>query len=258
MNEWHALSTQPVLEAVASSAEGLSQDEAVARLVRHGPNHLTPPRRRGPLLRFLLQFHNVLIYVLLASAAVTALLAHWVDTAVILGVVVINVTISVLQEVRAKRKLDHIALLTRPAGTVLRDGGEQTVDLSQVVQGDVLIVRPGDQVIADGHLIGDGQADMDESLLTGESEVVPKHVGDSLYAGSFCVHGSAVYEAERVSAQAMASQITVTARAFRRPPRSHRDRAATSTCSTIPAPPWKARARAGAPRWACCASTTRT
>ena len=90
MGIFHHVPLQSALDSVASRLEGLSHAEATQRLAQHGPNRLTPANRRGPLLRFLLQFHNVLIYVLLASAGVTAMLAHWVDTSVIVGVVVIN------------------------------------------------------------------------------------------------------------------------------------------------------------------------
>ena len=87
---WHAIPPEEVLEIFDSSASGLSADSAAARLLQYGPNQLPETKPRGPLLRFLLQFHNVLIYVLLAAALVTAALQHWLDTAVIVGVVVVK------------------------------------------------------------------------------------------------------------------------------------------------------------------------
>ena len=90
---WHALTAQDALKVQRSSASGLSQDEAQRRLQQHGANRLPPPQRRGPLLRLLYQFHNVLLYLMLVAAIITALLGHWVDTSVILAAVLINVII---------------------------------------------------------------------------------------------------------------------------------------------------------------------
>ena len=110
-----------------SSERGLSSAEAEDRLRRYGPNRPRPPKRRSALVSFLLQFHNVLIYVLLASAAVTAAMQHWVDTAVILGVVIINALIGFLQEGKAERALDAIRNMLSLNASVLRDGHRQAV-----------------------------------------------------------------------------------------------------------------------------------
>jgi len=122
MSDWYRLPAQETLDAVSSSAHGLSHAEAARRLAQYGPNRLTPPKRRGSLLRFLLQFHNVLIYVLLASAVVTALLAHWVDTSVIVGVVVINAIICFIQEGKAEKAMDAIRRMLSLEATVLGMG----------------------------------------------------------------------------------------------------------------------------------------
>jgi len=95
---WHASSSESVLELLATSPGGLSIAEASQRLVQYGPNRLAEAKTRGPLLRFLSQFHNVLIYVLIAAGAVTAMLQHWVDAGVIFGVVLINAMIGYVQE----------------------------------------------------------------------------------------------------------------------------------------------------------------
>lgn len=132
------------------------------------------------------------------------------------GVVLLNVVIGIFQELRAKRQLDRIALLTRPKVTVLREGQETAVDPGEVVVGDALVVRPGDQIVVDGQLISDKRVDVDESLLTGESDHVPKEPGDSLLSGSFCVSGSGVYLAEKVGHDSFAFQLTAGAREYRR------------------------------------------
>lgn len=105
---WHSLETADVLSAVASSQEGLQNTEAERRLHQHGPNRLRPAKKKSPLARFLIQFHNVLIYVLLASSLITALLGHWLDSGVILGVVMINAIIGFIQEGKAEKALDAI------------------------------------------------------------------------------------------------------------------------------------------------------
>ena len=107
-------------------------------------------------------------------------------------------------------------MLTRPTASVIRVGQEQTVDPGALVVGDLLVVRPGDQVVVDGRIVGEGWIDADESLLTGESDLVRKGAGDLVSSGSFGVNGSAVYEAVKVGTQSTAYQVTAGARTFRR------------------------------------------
>ncbi|PZQ29689.1 MAG: carbonate dehydratase, partial [Ectopseudomonas oleovorans] len=116
---WHALTAQDALKVQRSSASGLSQDEAQRRLQQHGANRLPPPQRRGPLLRLLYQFHNVLLYLMLVAAIITALLGHWVDTSVILAAVLINVIIGFIQEGKAENALDAIRSMLSPHAMVL-------------------------------------------------------------------------------------------------------------------------------------------
>jgi cation-transporting ATPase E len=138
------------------------------------------------------------------------------DVLVLAFVILLNVVINVIQEIRAKKKLDKIALLTRPKATVIREGKERNLDPAEIVVGDVLVVRPGDQVVVDGSVVGDGEIKVDESLLTGESDLIPKQAGDPVYSGSFCVSGAACYEAEKVGAESLASKMTAEARKFRK------------------------------------------
>lgn len=138
------------------------------------------------------------------------------DAIISVGVILVNVVVAVVQEVRAKRLLDRIALLTRPKATVIRDGHEHAIDPAAVVLGDLLVVRPGDQVVVDGVVRTPGPLEVDESLLTGESDRVVKGAGDLLYSGSFVVTGSGQYQATRVGAASFANTLTAGARAFRR------------------------------------------
>lgn len=201
MSDWHHLSAQETLDALASSAHGLSHAEAARRLAQLGPNRLTPHKRRGPLLRFLLQFHNVLIYVLLASAVVTALLAHWVDTSVIVGVVVINAIIGFIQEGKAEKAMDAIRRMLSPEATVLREGSREVVAAEALVSGDIVLMQSGDKVPADLRLLSAKNLRIEEAALTGESIAIEKNIaavdaravlGDRYcmaYSGTLVVYG---------------------------------------------------------------------
>ncbi|HVL88421.1 MAG TPA: cation-transporting P-type ATPase [Candidatus Thermoplasmatota archaeon] len=171
---WHALTPEEALSAVASRAEGLSRAEANARLAREGANELAPPKRRGPIARFALQFHNVLIYVLLAAAGVTAFLGHWLDTGVIVGVVVVNAFIGFVQEGKAERALEGIRKLLSLQAVAVRDGVRRTIPARELVPGDVVFLQSGDKVPADLRLLTIKNLRIDEAPLTGESEPVEK------------------------------------------------------------------------------------
>jgi cation-transporting P-type ATPase E len=144
------------------------------------------------------------------------LLGQVSDALISVGVAFFNVLVGTVQEIRARRVLDRIVMLTRPRGTVVRNGHEHLIDPGELVVGDILLLRPGDQVIVDGRVVSDGSLEVDESLLTGESEPLHKQQGDWLYSGSFCTSGSAYYLAEKVGAQSLAHQFTEDMRAFRR------------------------------------------
>ena len=148
-----AVAAAAALAEQGTTSAGLSAAEAAQRLASHGPNRLTPPQKRGPLLRFLLQFHNVLIYVLLGAAVVTAALGHLVDTGVILGVVVINALIGFIQEGKAEKSLDAIRNMLSLRAVVMRDGRRQEIDASELVPGDIVVLASGDKVPADLRLI---------------------------------------------------------------------------------------------------------
>lgn len=120
--DWHTLPQAQVEHMLQTGAGGLAQAEVRLRLQRYGPNRLTPPKRRGPVLRFLMQFHNILLYVMMGAAAVTALLGHWVDTGVLMMAVVINAIIGFIQEGKAESALDAIRAMLSPHATVIRGG----------------------------------------------------------------------------------------------------------------------------------------
>ena len=200
-DSWHAESIKTVFELLETGADGLSEEEVGNRLSIHGPNRLPVARTRGPLLRFLYQFHNVLIYVLLAASVVTAMLGHWVDTGVILGVVFLNAVIGFVQEGKAEDALRAIRQMLSPSAMVKRDGRQMTIRAEALVPGDIVLLQSGDKVPADLRLFRVKGLQVQQSVLTGESMTVEKVtdavtkesvIGDRLcmaYSGTLVTHG---------------------------------------------------------------------
>lgn len=171
---WHAVSVDKAMATYESGPSGLTEAEARERLSRFGPNRLPPPKRRGPFLRFFAQFHNVLIYVLLGAAIVTALLGHWIDAQVILAVVLVNAVIGFLQEGKAENALEAIRDMLAPKASVIREGHRKTVPSGELVPGDIVLLEAGGRVPADIRLIDVKSMKIDEAVLTGESVAVEK------------------------------------------------------------------------------------
>ena len=155
---------------------GLSGQEAASRLEQYGPNLLTPHKTQGPLIRFLLQFHAPLVYILLAAAAITLALGEYVDSAVIFGVVLVNAFVGFLQESKALKAIDALARSMTTEAVVLRDGHKHRIDAAGLVPGDIVFLQAGDKVPADLRLIAARTLQIDESALTGESVPVTKGV----------------------------------------------------------------------------------
>src|SRR5690606_21230831 len=141
---WYASPPEVVGQQLASDSSGLSSEEAARRLERYGPNRLAPPPRRGPLLRFALQVHNLLISVMLAAARSTAVLGHWLVTAVLVADVLITGIMGFIQEGRAESALDAIRSLLSSRAPVRRDGRRQELDAAGLVPGDVVLPTSGD------------------------------------------------------------------------------------------------------------------
>ncbi|HNV87217.1 MAG TPA: cation-transporting P-type ATPase [Candidatus Omnitrophota bacterium] len=173
--KWYNL---PILEALSylevSAESGLSSQEVAKRRQSYGLNVLTPKKGKPAWLRFLLQFHQPLVYILLAASLVTLLLKEWVDSSVIFGVVLINSIIGFLQEAKALDALAALARSMTTQTTVLRDGVEKSVPSTELVPGDIVILVSGDKVPADMRLIKIRELQVNESALTGESMPVEK------------------------------------------------------------------------------------
>jgi calcium-translocating P-type ATPase len=170
----HAASAADCLVSLAATPDGLIAPEAARRLAEHGPNRLPPVQSRGPVVRFLRQFHNVLIYVLIGAALVTGALQHWVDTGVILAVVLANAIIGFIQEGKAEAAMAAIRNMLAPKAAVLRGGLRVSVDGADLVLGDIVLLEAGDKVPADLRVIEARGLAAQEAILTGESVPVEK------------------------------------------------------------------------------------
>ncbi len=173
--DWHAIPAEEALDRLESRPEGLTEAEAAERLARHGPNRLEVGGGRPWWLRLALQFHNTLIYVLIAAGALSFLMGHGVDAAVIFGVVLVNALIGFVQEGKAEKALEAIRGLIDPQASVIRDGARRSVPAHEVVPGDVVWLEAGDRAPADLRLLrARGGLRIDEAALTGESVPVEK------------------------------------------------------------------------------------
>ena len=171
---WSRPADEVVGDLRTSASAGLSLDEAARRLESHGPNSLTVEEGPGAGRRLLSQFHQPLIYILLAATGVTAALQEWVDAAVILAVVVLNAVIGYVEETRAQAALDALARAMSQTAVVVRDGDEHRVDAAHLVPGDLVLLTGGDKVPADIRLVASRSLRTDESALTGEAVPVGK------------------------------------------------------------------------------------
>jgi len=167
---WHSMDTDDVRAVLQTDTKaGLTRDEARKRLELHGPNVLPEQARESALRRLLRQFHNVLIYVLIAAAVITAFMGHWIDTLVIAGVVVINAVIGFIQEGKAERALEGIRRMLSLEARVVRNGVSRSIAAEKLVPGDLIELRSGDRVPADLRLTHARDLRIEESALTGES-----------------------------------------------------------------------------------------
>ncbi len=198
------------------ATQGLSAAEVATRKAQ-GQTNDVPQQSSRPFAVILrenfLSITNVILFIIMV---VLVTIGKPSDALVSGGAVLINVVVGVFQELRAKRQLDKIALLTRPKVTLIREGQTREVDPSEVVLGDALKIKPGDQIVVDGRLITDQRVDADESLLTGESDHISKERGDQLLSGSYCVSGEGVFVAEGVGTDSFAHQLTAGAREYKR------------------------------------------
>ena len=201
---WHAISADEVVKRLATDGEkGLEAAETAARLQKYGPNRLPEGRKRGPLMRFLAQFNNILVYVLLGAGFIKLMLNLWVDAGIIFAVVVLNALLGFIQEGKAEKALDSIRNMLSAEARTVRGGEARMIPAEALVPGDVVILESGDKIPADLRLVDAKNLRTEEAALTGESvpadkttEVVPANatVGDRenmAFSGTMVVSGRA-------------------------------------------------------------------
>ncbi len=174
VNNPHSIDTDEIIKRLDSSAKGLTLVEVQKRLEDVGHNRLPAVEKEGIFKRFFKHFHNLLIYVLLAAATLTAVLGHWIDTGVILAVVIINAVIGFIQEGKAEEALEGIRKMLSLQALALRDGRWVEIDAENLVPGDRVKLRSGNRVPADMRLIETIHLQIEESALTGESLAADK------------------------------------------------------------------------------------
>src|SRR5215467_1901876 len=201
---WHAISADEVVTRLATSGQkGLDASEASARLQKYGANRLPEGKKRGPFARFLIQFNNILVYVLLGAGFTKLMLSLWVDAGIIFGVVVLNALLGFIQEGKAEKALDSIRNMLSAEARTVRSGETRIIPAEQLVPGDVVVLESGDKIPADLRLIEAKNLRTEEATLTGESvpaekavDRVPAHatVGDRrsmAFSGTMVVSGRA-------------------------------------------------------------------
>src|SRR5262244_1806396 len=201
---WHAMAVDEVVRRLTTNIEkGLDAGEASSRLQKYGPNRLPEGKKRGPFMRFLSQFNNILVYVLLAAGFTKLMLSLWVDAAIILAVVVLNALLGFLQEGKAEKALDSIRNMLSAEARTVRNGDARMISADTLVPGDVVLLESGDKVPADLRLADVKNLRTEEAALTGESVPADKTtdpvsakatVGDResmVFSGTMAVSGRA-------------------------------------------------------------------
>ncbi|GAG09125.1 unnamed protein product, partial [marine sediment metagenome] len=207
-SKWYQLTVEEAFKELEADSSGLTSSGAKARLEKYGYNELKF-KKPSVIMRFLRQFHNTLVYVLLAAASVTGILTlrgedMLADTVVIMGVVILNAVLGFFQEGKTEAALEALRKMIVAECTVLRDGEQKVIPTRELVPGDIVLLNGGDKIPADLRLFFSKDASADEAALTGESMPVAKHVdpiatpdlspGDQrciAFGGTFITRGSA-------------------------------------------------------------------
>jgi magnesium-transporting ATPase (P-type) len=167
---WYAVAVDDVVKRLATDiGKGLEANEAAKSLQKYGPNRLPEGKKRGPLMRFLSQFNNILVYVLLGAGFTKLMLNLWVDAAIIFGVVILNALLGFFQEGKAEKALESIRNMLSAEARTLRGGETRMIPAEQLVPGDIVLLESGDKIPADLRLIDAKNLRTEEAALTGES-----------------------------------------------------------------------------------------
>src|SRR3989337_4005840 len=167
--KWHASEVAEALERLETTPSGLSQEEAESRLKQYGFNKLAAVGKISPLMILFRQFKSILILILVGATIISLVTGHGVDAVVIFAIVLVSAVLGFTQEYRAERALEALKKMLSPNAVVIRDGKEVSISASEVVPGDILVLREGDKIPADARLIETISLQANEASLTGES-----------------------------------------------------------------------------------------
>ena len=201
---WHELSEEEAVHLLESDrANGLTKGEVEARLQQFGRNEMTARKGTSEWQRFLLQFAQPLMYILLIASGVTLAIGEYVDSAVIFCVTLVNAIVGFLQESKAERAIEALSRMVLTEASVRRDGQKHRINSEELVPGDIVLLQSGDKAPADLRLLHVRSLQVDESALTGESTPVEKQSGaltdgsgladrkNLSYAGTLVTYGQA-------------------------------------------------------------------
>lgn len=194
---------------------GLSSDEVLERVAKGEVNSTEVAISRSYkdiVIKNVCTIFNLILFIL---GSILLLLEKPASAIAATGIITLNIVVATIQEIGAKRRLDKIALLMRPKVTVVRDFQEIIIDQAEIVKDDIIVLNPGDQALVDGKLLEEQYLEMDESLLTGESHTVRKHVGSMIYSGSYCTTGKGHYKVTAFGTEAFASKILADAKKYK-------------------------------------------
>jgi magnesium-transporting ATPase (P-type) len=198
-----------------AAERGLSSSEAAKRLRKLG----SPPDTSSRSVSSIVAGNVFTLFNAIIGVFFVLILSLGLIADAIFGVIaIVNSYIGIRQELKAKRTLDELAVLVAPHAKAIRDGAPVSLLAEEIVPGDVIAIEPGDQLVADGETIASRGMTLDESMLTGEADGVPKDVGDRALSGSFCISGSGRYRVDAVREESYAGKLAGEARAFRHPP----------------------------------------
>ncbi len=175
---WHLIKKEEALQLTGSRPAGLTESEAEEKLLRHGRNELLEKKKKLAWLKFLRQFTDTMILILLAAAIATGLIGDVKDTIVILVIVVLNAIVGFVQEHRAERAMEALKKISAPLATVLRSGATVQVSAATLVPGDVVVLEAGSMVPADLRMLESHSLKIEEASLKGESHAVDKHTNE--------------------------------------------------------------------------------
>ena len=206
---------QRVKRVRTDASLGLTDEQVQERIIKGQTNH-TPNRNVKTYKRIFFENTVTFFNILCLAVAISLICVGAWSNCLFMAIIIINTAIGIIQEIRAKKTIEKLSLLTAPAVKVIRSGVEQTITTDEVVIDDIVVLSNGKQVVADGSIV-EGSVEVNESMLTGESLPIKKKVGDTILAGSFIVSGNCKCRVEKVGANNYIQQLSAKAKQYKRP-----------------------------------------